>query len=76
MSGMLHEGERMKKANVIKVSDDMIKNAVWKLYQRGEISEEDYNSCEKRWMKMNKDVSQNKKIDGESSEKDNQGGKK
>jgi hypothetical protein len=66
----------MKKANVIKVSDDMIKNAVWKLYQRGEISEEDYNLCEKRWMRKVQDGSGNEKIDEESSQKDNQGGKK
>ena len=43
----------MKKARVIKVTDDMIKHTVWKLYQRGEISEEDYNKCEARW-KVNK----------------------
>ena len=64
----------MRKAKVIEVSDDMIKHAVWKLYQAGEISEKDYNSCEKRWMKRVYDGSGNDKRDGESSQKTNEGG--
>ena len=44
---------KKRKARVIKVTDDiddMIRHTVWKLYQRGEISEADYNKCA-RWNK-------------------------